>query len=522
VILRPVTLIPILIAGLQIPLEAFACGLTELMAFEEKAQSLNSEASQAGLKLLDCPSERREAFQWLHFVNSFQQNMEPIKWPTAASKLGSQSSKIPEKNQPDLVLTQEIDAAYAGDTKLIRARLDGGDPLLSSNPEVILAVARALVRKGQFSESRQFYRSVQRLGVTESRIDLELLYTYIWERNFAAAERELNRVGLERGSRQFSDGVKRARTLIGELKGKLPVSEERSSLNPERKVIFALDAGSYVISQELRRYTGNIRFSGFLDADFSHHIVMPMVYEEKTFQRDVLWIGKENWTKGRFSSGGQIGFRSKVGKDRFLFRGSVGYRITENVHTQLEVNRRNLFEFVPLPSRAIDSVQDTAQLSFGFSPYFKARSGVARDSGGEAFSKYGVEMHPQLDFLPKSAGAVTGICRIDYEARPQPSPDYETYRQGVRLEVGAGLERRLVGDWDVAGNLRYLNLQRQGYGQTGWVQNSGAGGTLEARQQIDDYWRIAARISYNGEETLRPTQPFQNRLDLQIGAEILQ
>lgn len=519
--IRLAALLLIALSGLLSYERAVACGLPELKMFEEKAQTLAPEAETLGQKLMSCPMERREAFQWLSFVHTMQGAGKGPQWPALAAKGGNSSARKSTLIGSGVTVDSAVDAAYGGDIQKLKDALDGGDPRLTPNFEVHLAVGRALVRSGQYSDGRKYYESAFRLGANDPRFDVERLYTYIWERNWGLADREFGRLPIDSAPKDFAQGALRGRALLAKLQGMTVLGANSLGLQDPRKVLFGGEIRSFVISDEMQRYSGSMEYHGSVDLRFTHHVLVHQVYDKKMYQRDVAWVGRDAWGKGPWHAGGRLGYRTQAKRDRFLFSGSVGYQWGVHAAFDLGVDRMQMLESIPLPQRSLDLVQDSLFAKMTLPNILHYQASLVQDRDRAPFSRHQFGIATPLTFFSQKNGIILGLVGFEYEARARPSPDYESFRQGVRSHIGARIEGHVQGDWLLIGDIRYLNLQRLPHGATTWTQNSGVSLGLEAHQPIDKEWRLTGRIGYNGDETLRPTQPFQKRLDMRIGADLL-
>jgi hypothetical protein len=258
-----------------------------------------------------------------------------------------------------------------------------------------------------------------------------------------------------------------------------------------------------------------------IDMTFTHHVISNLNFEKNTNQVDTLWIGRDHVNVGVMRFAAKIGYRTPASQNRFLFDAYAGASLFKKVSFGVGLSRSNLMESIPLPQEAFDLIQDSVHGRIGWDETVEVQSAIAKDWNLPAFSRHKLKIDTPLSLFGAQYGTVYGLFGIDYESRQRPSPDYETFRQGLRAHMGGRLERRIRPDSLIQGELRYLNIHRQGHGMSSWIQNSGIGLNVSLRHALDQKWSINARLAYNGEETLRPTQPFQNRVDIRVGAQLL-
>jgi hypothetical protein len=265
-----------------------------------------------------------------------------------------------------------------------------------------------------------------------------------------------------------------------------------------------------------------VEYHDGVDVVFSHHVMANLVYEKQTRQQDVLWIGRERWEYGVFHLGALVGYRTPAQRERLLFDAFAGATLFAEWSATLGVKRTSLVEIVALPRESQDLVQDSLYGRLNVGKTLVVQSSVARDTNRPAFSRQKILLDTPLTLFGDRYGQVYGLVGSEYEARERPSPDYETFRQGIRSHVGTRIVSRIQGDSALKLEIKYQNIHRQGHGMSNWIQNSGLTVDMTGSHQLDQKWSLVGRIAYNGEETLRPTQPFQNRMELKLGAELLQ
>jgi len=245
------------------------------------------------------------------------------------------------------------------------------------------------------------------------------------------------------------------------------------------------------------------------------------VYEKITKQQDVLWIGRERWEYGALQVGGLMGYRTPAQSNRFLFDAYAGAKLVGDWSITLGLKRTSLVEVLALPQESQDLVQDSLYGRLSVGRALVVQSTLARDTNLPIFSRHRIVVDTPLRMFGDRYGQIFGLLGSEYEARERPSPDYETFRQGIRSHVGTRIVSRIQGDSSIQVEVKYQNIHRQGHGMSTWIQNSGLTIDMSGSHQLDPKWRLVGRVAYNGEETLRPTQPFQNRMEFKIGAELL-
>lgn len=500
---------------------AVACGLKELVLFEEKAQTLEKDAEQFGRRLLECPSEGREAYQWLAFLARMRGEKNTLAW-----KIPARDRAVNAKNRGDYSnlsnsIESEIDASYTGSYEKLQARIDSGNPNYVRNYEAQIAVARALIRVGRFNDGRHYFDNAIRLGAHHGRFDVERLYTFIWEKNWELAEREIARLRFDDDNSELKQGISRAQKLLSNLRNKGISDQEKSQGVGKKPGVFETEISNFNIDREYRRYSLSIGWHDGIDLQFTHHLISSLIYEKDTSSMDTLWLGRDIFEYGILRVGGKIGYRTPSSENRFLFDGHLGLTFFERLMLSIGVDRRNLAEFLALPRSSFDLVQDRINGRISWAEKFTLQSTVAKDWNLTPFSRHKVNVCTPMPIFGKQYGAIYGIVGSEYESRERPSPDYETFRQGLRAYLGGRVEKRFDPDTDMNLEVRYQNIHRQGHGMTNWVQNSALTVDLEAFHELDRKWGLMGRVSYNGEETIRPTQPFQNRLEIRLGAHLV-
>lgn len=498
---------------------ALACGLKELVLFEEKAQTLEKDAEQFGRKLLECPSEGREAFQWLAFLARMRGEKNILVWKVAAKERAANGKNRGENLNLSNSIESEIDASYAGAYEKLQARIDSGNPNYVRSYEAQIAVARALIRVGRFNDGRHYFDNAIRLGAHQGRFDIERLYTFIWEKNWELAEREIVRLRFDSDNNELKQGISRAQKLLSSLKNN--GFTENSPILGKNRGVFQTEISNFNIDREYRRYSLSVGWHDGVDLQFGHHLISSLIYEKDTKSMDTLWLGRDVIEYGMLRVGGKIGYRTPANQNRFLFDGHVGLTFLERLMLSISVDRKNLAEFVALPRSSFDLVQDRINGTISWAENITLQSTVAKDWNLTPFSRHRMNVCTPMPIFGRQYGAIYGIFGSEYESRERPSPDYETFRQGLRAYIGGRVEKRFDPDTDMNVEFRYQNIHRQGHGMTNWVQNSALTIDLEGFHELDRKWGLMGRISYNGEETIRPTQPFQNRLEVRLGAHLV-
>ncbi len=499
---------------------ASACGLRELLFFEEKAQILEKDAEKSGIKLVHCPSEGREAYQWLAFLFTMRGEKNTVLWKNQGKEVGIRTKNPRDNSTFNSIVESEIDAAYAGSYEKLQRRIDSGNPIYVGNYEVQIAVGRALIRIGRFSEGRLYFDNAIRLGAHHGRFDVERLYTFIWEKNWELAEREIGKLRFDRENNELKMGINRAQELISSLKNVEAIDGQKAAGNAKSDGVFETKLSNFNISQEYRRYSASIGWHDGIDLDFTHHVISSLVYERDTKSLDTMWVGRDRFKYGMLRIGGKIGYRTPTIQNRFLFDGHIGLNFFEKFLVSVRMDRKNLAEILPLPRTSFDLVQDSVNGSISWDENIILQGTVAKDWNLPPFPRYKMNISTPLEIFGRQYGSVYGVFGTEYESRERPSPDYETFRQGLRTYLGGRVAKRFDSDTDINFELRYQNIHRQGHGMTNWVQNSALSIDLKGFHQLDPKWGLVGRVSYNGEETIRPTQPFQNRLEITLGAHL--
>ena len=500
---------------------ALACGLKELVLFEEKAQTLEKDAEQFGRKLIECPSEGREAFQWLAFLARMRGEKNILVWKVPAKDRAVNGKNRGENSNLSNSIETEIDVSYAGSYAKLQAHIDSGNPNYVRNYEAQIAVARALIRAGCFTDGRHYFDNAIRLGAHHGRFDVERLYTFIWEKNWELAEREIVKLRFDSDNNEIKQGISRAQKLVSILKNSGSNDQQKTSMTVKRRGVFDAEISNFNIDREFRRYSASVAWHDGFDLEFAHHLISSLVYEKDTRSMDTLWFGRDVVEYGMLRIGGKLGYRTPASENRFLFNGHIGITFLEQLMLSVSVDRRNLAESFALPRSSFDLVQDRINGTISWAQNITLQSTLAKDWNLTPFSRHKIQISTPMPIFSEQYGAIYGIFGSEYESRERPSPDYETFRQGLRAYLGGRVEKRFDPDTDMNLELRYQNIHRQGHGMTNWVQNSALSIDLSGIHELDRKWALMGRLSYNGEETIRPTQPFQNRLEIRIGAQLV-
>lgn len=484
------------------PDAALACGRAELRRFIEGAQQLNERTEQLGARLLSCPGETAEAAHWIAFYRAVKMPAPP---PAAPVRPAAAQANIQGE------VGRAITAAYGGSYSALRAKLDAGEPLYRDVPEAALAVGRMLVRERRFAEGRRYYEDFLRIRDSAAE-EAEYIFTFIWEGDLERAQRELNSA---RGDAYLMASVARGQTLVAELKGKKPAAPKGGGQPPARREArLAAGAETFVIKDQLRRYSSLVRYRGIVDASWQHHLLLTQVYDAPTLNTDQLRLGREQPLGDYFTVAAHAAYVVHASK-HWGGEASARFRIPSSVMAAVGVERRHLYPSLPLPKTSLGLTQDTQWAELGWDERIVVKTARRTDAQGSPFEEH------ELNVRQPVSAETAVLAMAGYGARAVPSPHYETFRKSQRLGIGGLLRRDLDERWGSELEAMYVLRVRQPYGDAKYLRHSGLELKAGFGSPVGESLRFAGQVTYAAEETERPSGKVEHRLGVVAALELL-
>jgi len=488
---------------------ALACGKVELQALIEAAQTLSAQTEAKASKLLTCPAEVPEAIQWLAFYRSVS-NTE--KKPAQAIRA------VAPKSKAAAAVNADISQAYLGSYTNLQAKFESADPAYRDEPLVSLALARALIRQHEFSEGRSYYAGYLRMVRGAYAEEIENIYSFIWEGRLDQAQHELANVDFAETPPEYARSITNAKELVQRLR--LAGTNAGTGSPAMTEVRFALDLEGFTVKDEVQRISTGLRYHGPVDAAWRHHLIKVLTYDKATIGTDEFRIGAAHTLSGRVMVGAHIGYLTNSNQ-HYLGDALLRFRIKNQLWIGGGADREAMLTSTPLTTTSLGLLRDRVYLEAGWPGLLMARSSYLRDHQLAAFERHEINLHQ--DLVTTNAGAdVFGVSALaNYEARPQPSPDYDSYHTSIKLGVGAFAEHKLGLDWAAGTEVLYLLTQVQPFGTNTTERLSGGELKAHLSERIGDGWVIAAKLSYSVQETARPAQIIEQRLAVLGSLELL-
>lgn len=506
---------------------AEACTAPVLQGFEAKAQSLAPDAEAAGLRLLSCPeSERYEAYQWLAFLHAMT---KPTQAFAAKLEGARPATKAKERQKPghrnsnningpqaanDDALTGQIDAAYHGDYKAVKTRIDEGDPVATGEPAASLAVARALIRERRFGEGREYYEQLLRLRPDLSNAEVEYLYTFLWEGNYSVASRRFAAVVESSLPPAAAQAVQRGKALIDkQTSGQTPGAVKPLTLPPP---VFGASAEAFGIKDQMLRGTSRIGYHGLFDLDWHHHLVRVSLFDHPTLNTDLLQVGKSYEKPEKFKANAHLGFLTS---NRSHLIGNADMTVMLPAHLWLTAgaNRQPLFEDLPLAKDSLSLLRDSGHGGLGLDQWGHLQASLRRDLNGPYYEHHELRIDRVVRRIEQSAQTLRLLAGAAYEFRTRPSADYAAYHKRFDWSAGVASSNQIGAAWLAGGRVEYTLSQLQPFGTTTVTNASG----IEVRASLDtmlgDEWRFGGQIVYQGRESDQPGIPFEHRMAMLLG-----
>jgi len=495
--------------SLFLPSAALACGKVELRALIEAAQTLSAQTEAKAAKLLTCPAEVPEAIQWLAFYRSAS-NTE--KKPAQVIRA------VAPRSQAAAAVNTDIIQAYLGSYTNLKAKFESADPAYRDEPLVSLALARALIRKREFSEGRSYYANYLRMVRGAYAEEVENIYSFIWEGRLDQAQHELASVDFAETPPEYARSITNGKELVQRLRlASANVGTDSPAMAEAR---FGLDLEGFTIKDEMQRISTGLRYHGPVDASWRHHLIKELTYDKATLGTDEFRIGAAHTLSGRVMLGAHIGYLTNSNQ-HYLGDAQLRLRIKNQLWLGGGAEREPMLTSTPLTSTALGLLRDRIYLEAGWPGLLTARSSYIRDHQLAAFERHEINLHQ--DLVTTDAGAeVFGISALThYEARPQPSPNYDSYHTTIKLGVGAFAEHKLGLDWAAGTEVQYLLTQVQPFGTNTTERLSGGELKVHLSERIGDGWVIGAKLTYGVQETARPAQIIGQRLAVLGSLELL-
>ncbi len=494
--------------GLFLPSLALACGKGDLQALIDSAQSLTPETEAQAAKLLNCPSEVAATIQWLAFFRAVG--------PGANKTPANIRAVAPNTGAPKAI-SSDITQAYIGSYTNLKAKFDSGDPTYRDEPQVYLALARALVRHGDFIEGRSFYASYLRLVRSSYAEEVENLYSFIWEGRLEQAQHDLDSADFTDTPPEYRRAIDHGKDLVQRLRAAGAKAETKS--NKQNTAMFSADLEGYAITDELQRLSTGLSYHSVLDAAWHHHLIRELSYDKATLNTDEFLVGADHTFGNRVSLAAHLGYLTS-GDQHYLGDARLRFRVKNQLWLGGGTDRQALLTTTPLPSNALGLLQDRTYIEGGWPGWLIGRSSYLRDQNRAGFQRHEIELRQPLKSID-SGTEIIGITALAlYETRPQPSPDYESYHSTAKLGLGAFAEQHLGADWAIDADVQYLLAQVQPFGSNATQQLSGAEIKTRLSDRIADNWFVTASLAYSARETGRPSQTLEQRMAVFAAIEL--
>jgi hypothetical protein len=497
--------------GLFLPSLALACGKGELQTLIDSAQSLAPETEAQAAKLVSCPNEVAATIQWLAFFRAVG--------PGANKTVANIRAVAPNTGAPKAI-SNDITQAYIGSYTNLKAKFDSGDPTYRDEPQVYLALARALVRHGDFIEGRSFYASYLRLVRSTYAEEIENLYSYIWEGRLEQAQHDLDNADFTDTPPEYRRAIDHGKDLVQRLRAAGGKAEAKA--NVQKPAMFTADLEGFAITDELQRLSTGLSYHGVLDASWHHHLIRELSYDKSTLNTDEFLVGADHTFGNRVNLTAHLGYLTSADQ-HYLGDARLRLRVKNQLWLGAGTDRQALLTTVPLTSNALGLLQDRTYIEGGWPGWLIGRSAYLRDQNRAAFQRHEIELRQPLKSINSgdSGAEVIGVSALAlYEARPQPSPDYDSDHSTAKLGLGAFAEQHLGADWAINADIQYLLAQVQPFGSNTTRQLSGAEIKTRLSDRIADNWFVTAAFTYSARETGRPSQTIEQRMAIFAAIEL--
>lgn len=502
---------PLVTILLALPLKALACGTQELAAFIAAAQSLAPGAESAGLPLLSCPGESAEAGQWLAFYG----------------KVSGLSAKAPGVRiiappaTPKGELGTAIRAAYNNQVTELRDKIDHGDPRFVQSAAAHLALGRALMRLNRFSEGRSAYASYLRLVDHAYREEAEYLYSFIWAGELDQAAREFSSISLTSIPRDHAAAIQRGQALIAKLSPEGSPPTPRQGGQP-RKPAYSASSSILLQRQALERISGGLEYHGPLSLRWRHHVTKVLIYDRSLANADEFWVGSAKDRGGAFYYRAYAGLFARK-RSAWLVDGALGTQAFGGLYAETGINYSPLILTTPLVESRLDLLQSRVYAALGWRDLLHWRSSYLKDGAqGAAFERH--ELSTQIPLAAKAGDArISFLGGAAIEARPRPSPDYDSYRRSYHFNLGLGAYAQDTDTWTASGEVRYLMLQSTTfYAEPTRVVRSGLEAKAGMITHLKDSLRLEAGVGFKVLESGWSGHPLEQTLSLNLAASLVQ
>lgn len=492
---------------------AFACGLNELDQLKALVQSLSPQSLPLGDRLLSCPNEAIEARQWLAFYHHVQMTM-----PKPSLRLKA-NPYVPATGN----VGRQIKSAYDGSVASLRQQLTEGNPEYTQVAEVHLALARMDMLNGSFGEAKGGFEQYLRMKPTDSRVEVEYLYSSIWAGDLAQAEQMFLFAGNGSRSSIIQDDVFRGKELIKKLKERDQAKDANTyDLDESRDIRFRSTVEGLSIVKQMQRITGQMEYTQYLTLAWKHHLILTEVYDRKSFNADEIWLGR-TFRFFDFVSLGLYGGYFTFDEQHLGYDVSLSFALPATFFVTAGVSRdASIIEDTPLATDGVPLLEKM-YLASGIERWLKLELAILRDDKHARYGRYALIWDKEFEGENDSPGDRQGVrARLSFEERPKPSPDYETYRETQGVEFGAFMEHRFGRKNMTSYEGLYRFARKLPYGSEEYLKLSGFKFAGKFRRALKSDMLLDFGVNYELNQVKRPDQELEHRIGLMAGASMLQ
>lgn len=436
------------------------CRREALDQFIVRAQAADTASLPAGRTLINCKDLSAEAVQWTAFLLAYSgDRAQSLQLDEPAAVLPSRSGRARD---------QILSRARAGDYRELWARVDANETRFGADPEALLVLGRAMARKALFARSRIMYVSYLRLKPADWSAEAEFLYTFLWEKDNAAAKLRFESAArrplplpllgpVERGLALIRGGrspttVKSAQPATPALSSPAPAP---APVNPPPRPAISSAVNGVLSSRHVRhvyqRDTVGASYDGVLHAQVMSHRVKSPSFTDETSSGTEVALGVTETLKNvdLFGFGGYF---SSAGGAYF---GSTGLTVRyKDWRTGVSAARRPLLLERPLTLDDAALMQDVVSFSLGYTPYVDLVSSLRKDGNFSAYERHEVTARIPLRRTPVEDWLAVRIP-VMVEIRPRPNPNYDTVARVETAGVGVEWAKRLHARFSLGLNADY-------------------------------------------------------------------
>ncbi len=392
------------------------CQANEYAAVVYYAQALDPLVEGLGRKMLACANRdyRESSLFWLSFYYSMSN--QKAKIPELAKLL-----PIEVQTTPKLI---EQSAALHGNNAILTERVNSGAIGYVDDPWIMISLARTQMMSEQFNQAHQSYGRVLKMKENQDSIEIELLYSYIWAKDFESARGKLASLKRYETQAYMRQSLERAEKLLGENEAKGEIQHDLLSV-------------AYLQERDNRGYAGRggvIDYHGPVSVEIEALEHTLPIEEEKEHVASIT-VGK-HWNKGgNFVVITDIGYYS-AGDDNVTGLLGADYHYDHVLEAGLALRRKEVsaFERAP-PGKHAGLMRDS--LLWNLSLYDRVEVKGALHSEDEVlFEDYSAELRLGSLLKEETDSGFGLIMPVSYRHRPVATPDYRSYPHDIRVGLG--------------------------------------------------------------------------------------